>query len=187
LIPLFANAQTIIWTGAASDNNFFTEGNWKNSVSNTIPAANSINPSTNINLALHINTAAATIAGGVIQFGTGSLVVGSANLSATSLSGGNISINEAGYIDLSSPTPFQNNVQINFTSGIEWIKTLNYTSRNVSINNLPQIKVNGNASVYKTNLRLDNYYLSGCVIRGNLASATPLTIYDGINLRGVLG
>jgi hypothetical protein len=187
LIPLFANAQTIIWTGAASDNNFFTEGNWKDSVSNTIPAANSINPSTNINLALQINTAAATITGGVIQFGTGSLVVGSANLTATSLSGGNVTINEDGYVDLSSATPFQNNVQINFTSGIGWIKTINYTAKNVSITNLPQIKVNGNASVYKTNLRLDNYYLNGCVIRGNLSSTAPLTIYDGINLQGSSG
>ena len=91
---------------------------------------------------------------------------------------------EGGYVDLSSTIPLLNSVQINFTSAIGWIRTTNYDGVAVSANNLGQIKVNNSASVYQTNLRLDNYYLSGCVIRANLASATPLTVYDGINLLG---
>lgn len=187
LVGYFTNAQTIVWTGAANSD-FFNEANWKDSVTNVVPLPGTINPSTNINLTLQINSASATITGGIIQFGTGSLVVGSANLTATSLSGGNVTINSGGYIDLSSTTPFLNAVQINFTSGIGWIRTLNYDATAVSTNNLAQIKVNNAASVYKTNLRLDNYYLNGCVIRANLpTTTTPLTVYDSANLGGTSG
>lgn len=183
LIGLFANAQTVIWTGAANSD-FFNEANWEDSVTNAVPTTGSINPATNINLALQINTASAIISGGVIQFGTGSLVIGSANLTATSLSGGTVTINEGGYMDLSSPTPFLNDVQINFTSGIGWIKTISYQPSAISANNLTQIKVNNGAALYKTNLRLDHYYFNGCVIRANLSETSPLTVYDSTNLSG---
>lgn len=184
LFSIISNAQNFVWTGAASDNNFFTEENWKDLVTNKIPDANSINPSTNINFTLLINSSATIVANGVIQFGTGSLALGAANLSATSVSGGNLTMNENGYLNLSANNPFLNNVQINFTSGLGWIKTPNYKARAVSENNLSQIKVNNTASVYKTNLRLDHYYLDGCVIRANLTTTTPLIIYDDSNSNG---
>ncbi len=182
-VGLFTNAQTFIWTGA-TNNDFFNETNWRDSVTNITPASNTINPSLNIDLSLQINISANITASGSIQFGTGSLALGQANITATSLSGGTVTINENGYIDLSAASPFLNNVQINFTSGIGWVKTTNYKTSSVSANNIGQIKVNNIAGVYQTNLRLDNYYLNGCVIRANLASTTPLTVYDGINKLG---
>ena len=172
-----------IWTGVAN-NDFFNEANWRDSVTNAVPNANTINPGTDINLHLQINSAATTITSGVIQFGTGSLAISSANLNANSLSGGTVTVNEGGYIELSGTTPLLNNVQINFTSGIGWIKTPNYNPSNVSAGNLGQIKVNNITAVYANNLRLDNYYLNGCVIRANLAATTPLTVYDSANLVG---
>ena len=184
-LGLFSNAQTIVWTGAASDNNFYNEANWKDSITNVVPAANSINPSSNISLVLQINSSATTItAAGIIQIGTGSLTVGSANLTATGFSGGNVTINDGGYVSLSNPTPLANSVQINFTSGLGWVRTTDYTATDISTNNLGQLKINGSAAVYQTNLRLDHYYLNGCVIRANLASTTPLTVYNGINKLG---
>ncbi len=183
-IGFFASAQTIVWTGAAADNNFFTEANWKDSVTNVIPSAGTINPGSNISLALLINTAATITASGSIQFSTGSLTLGAATVSTTSISGGNLTINEGGYLNLSATSPLLNNVQINFTSGIGWVRTTAYDANAVSTTNLGQIKVNGAASVYQTNLRLDHYYLNGCVVRANLSSTTPLTVYDGINTLG---
>ena len=53
----------------------------------------------------------------------------------------------------------------------------------VSITNLGQIKVKVSASVYKTNLRLDCYYLSGWVIRSNVATTSHLVVYYGINIQ----
>jgi len=169
-----------IWTGAAN-NDFFNEANWRNSVTNLAPAANSINLGSNINLHLQINSAAATITSGAIQFGTGSLAVGSASLEATSVSGGTVTLNENGYINLSSATPLLNDVQINLTSGIGWIRTPNLNASAISASNLGQIKVNNINAVYANNLRLDHYYLNGCVIRANLATTAPLTIYDNAN------
>lgn len=191
LVGFFANAQDVVWTGSASNNDFFDEGNWKNSVTDIVPVSGTIDPGIAINLPLKISNVSTTVtANGVINLGTGSLGIGTSKLIGQSLSGGSVVVNEGGYIELSSTAPFASTtpkVQINFTSGIGWIKTPNYSVRLVSISNLSQIKVNGNASVYKTNLRLDNYYLKGCVIRSNEASTSPLTVYDGANLQGTSG
>ncbi|WP_310557873.1 glycosyl hydrolase [Flavobacterium sp.] len=187
LIGLYSSAQTFVWTGV-TNNDFFTESNWKNSSTNALPAANTINPGAGINFDLQINATATITASGSIQFGTGSLVVGTTvgavNLSATSLSGGTATINENGYVELTATTPFLNNVQINFTSGIGWVKARNSNPKSISTNNLLQIKVNNIAAVYQTNLRLDHYYEKGCIIRANLATTSPLTVFDGTNLQG---
>ena len=190
LIGFFANAQDIVWTGNASNNDFFDEGNWKNSATNIVPSIGTIDPGIAINLPLKINNVITTItANGEINLGTGSLGIGMANLTAQSFSGagGSVAINEGAYVELTDTAPFKSTtpkVQINFTSGIGWIKTTNVSARLVSISYLGQIKVNGNASAYKTNLRLDNYYLKGCVIRSNDVSTSPLTVYDNENLQG---
>ena len=182
-VSIILNAQTFVWTGA-TNSDFFDETNWKDSVTNVVPNNGSIDDGVTINLALEISNAASTItANGIITLGTGSLSVSFSNLNATSFSGGNVVVNEGAYIELNSSTPLSNAVQVNLTSGLSWVKTINFSARNVSIFNLGQIKINGNASVYKTNLRLDNYYLKGCVIRPILASITPLTLYDDINLQ----
>lgn len=190
LLGFFANAQDIVWTGSASNNDFFDEGNWKNSATNLAPSSGSIDPGLAINLQLQINAVATTIvANGEINVGTGSLGIGKSSLTAQSFSGagGAITINEGAYVALSAILPFKfttPQLQINFTSGLAWIKTTNANARLVFVSYLGLIKVNGVASVYKTNLRLDNYYLTGCVIRANLASSAPLTVYDGANLQG---
>jgi hypothetical protein len=189
-IGLLSNAQNLIWTGKASNNNFFDEGNWQISTTNVAPISGTIDPGIAINLPMQINNVTAEInATGEINLGTGSLSITMANITAQSISGagGSLIINEGAYVELADTTPFKSTtpkVQINFTSGLCWIKTTNYSPRLISISNVGQIKVNGANSVYKTNLRLDNYYLKGCVIRPNQSTTTPLTVYDGTNLQG---
>lgn len=186
----FSHAQDIVWTGNASNNDFFDEGNWKNETTNGVPNSGAIDPGVAINLSLKINKVAVTVvANGDIDLGTGSLIIGMANLTTLSVAGagGNVTVNDGGYIELTATTPIKATtpkVQINLNSGIAWIKTTNLSPRLVSLTYLGQIKVNGNASTYKTNLRLDNYYLKGCVIRSNEATTSPLTVYDGANLQG---
>lgn len=190
LFGFFVNAQDIVWTGSASNNDFFDEGNWKNSVTNVSPISGSIDPDVAINLPLKITNIGSKInALGGINLGSGSLAVSNAELKAQSISGagGNVTINESAYLEFTDATPFKGTsprIPINFTSGLSWIKTPNYSTRLIQITNLGQIKVNGAGSSYKSNLRLDNYYHTGCVIRPNILTATPLTIYDGQNLEG---
>ena len=189
-LGFYANAQDIVWKGGASNNDFFDEGNWINSVTNLAPASGSINPGLAINLQLQINTVVPTVvANGEINVGSGSLTISMASLTAQSFSGagGAVTINEGAYVELSDATPFKSTtprVQINFTSGLAWIKTNNVNARLVLVSYLSQIRVNGATSSYKNNLRLDNYYFTGCVIRANLVSTKPLTVYDGTNLQG---
>ncbi len=190
LLGFFANAQDIVWTGSAANNDFFDEGNWKNSVTNLAPASGSINPGLAINLPLQINAVVPTIvANGEINLGTGTLTIGMANLTAPSFSGagGRITINEGAYVALSDAVPFKPSspeVLINFTSGLAWIKLNNVNARTAWTNPTSTFRVNGANSSYRNNLRYDNYYWSGCVLRANLASTAPLTVYDGINLQG---
>jgi hypothetical protein len=190
LFGVLVNAQNLVWTGNALNNDFFDEGNWKNSLDNSVPTSGTIDPGVAINLPLQLNNAATKVSAiGEIDLGTGSLSIAMADLIAQSIAGagGNVSINEGGYIELTSTTPLKSTtprMQINLTSGIAWLRVTNFTPRLFQVTYLNQIKVNGNSSVYKTNLRLDNYYHKGCVIRSNLATTTPLTIYDGGNLQG---
>jgi hypothetical protein len=190
LASICTNAQNIIWTGAAGNNDFFDEGNWKDAVTNGVPASGTINPAIAINLPLQINTVVATItANGEINLGSGSLGITNANLTAQSLAGqgGALNLNAGAYVELTTTTPIKSSnpkVQINLTSGLAWLRTKNVSPRLVLLSYLGQIKVNGNASAYQTNLRLDNYYLSGCVIRTNEAATSPLTVFEGANLQG---
>ena len=185
LIGFGTQAQTIIWTGNTS-NDFFDEGNWRDSVTNIAPNNGTINPEVAINFSIEINNVATIInANGIISLGSGSISIGNTSLKGVSLSGGNLTLNEGAYIELNSTTPLLNNTQVNFTSGLSWIKTLKYLPTSITVSNLSQIKINGNASVYKTNLRLDNYYQNGCIIRPNLpTTTTPLKIYGELNLQG---
>jgi hypothetical protein len=178
-------SQQLVWTGNMSTNDFFDEGNWKDNNTNLPPAVNTINPNQAINSDLIMNSVSNAIAAnGIINLGTGSLAMSSTNLMADAISGGTLALNTEGYLDLNSNTPFQNNVAINFLSGISWIRTFNLKGAAIQTNHLTQIKVNNQASVYQSNIRLDNYYLNGTVIRTNDLSITPLTLYDNTNLQG---
>lgn len=189
-LGFLANAQDVIWTGSASNNDFFDEGNWRNSSTNVAPAAGTINPATAINLSLRINTVTPVIiATGEINLGSGTLVIGSANLKAPSLSGGGgiVTITEGGYIELTDTTPFKSStprVQVNLTSGIGWVKATNVDARFFQVFFMSNISVNGSSAVYKTNLRLDNYYLKGCVVRSLDVATSPLLVYDAASLQG---
>jgi hypothetical protein len=36
-IGLYSNAQSLVWADSALNNDFFDEGNWKNSITNSVP------------------------------------------------------------------------------------------------------------------------------------------------------
>lgn len=188
MVSFLGYSQELIWTGNASTNDFFDENNWENSSTNLAPTFGTLNAEQPINLTLKLHNASAlVIANGVINLGTGSLSITDSSIEATAFSSGSVLINNEGYVDLIDSNPFQNNVSINFTSGIGWIRTLNVKGNTILNNNISQIKVNGADASYQTNLRLDNYYLEGKVIRSNDLSTVPLIIYDDSNLQGTSG
>lgn len=178
-------SQQMVWTGNASNEDFFDENNWEDTSTNQAPAPGTIdqNQAINSNLLLH-NANALITASGIINLGAGSLSITNSSLQANAVSTGSISINHNAYLDLSNANPFQNNVAVNFTSGIGWVRTLNKKGADINNDHLGQITVNGATSVYQANLRLDNYYLNGTIIRSKDPSTNPLTIFDNPNLQG---
>jgi hypothetical protein len=124
------------------------------------------------------------VAEGIISLGIGSLTLTTAEVLTEAVSGGNIELNENAYLNITSNTPFINNVAIKLNSGLSWIRTLNLKVADILNNHIGQIKVNNETAIYTYNLRLDNYYHDGTVIRSNDVTAEPLTIYDNKNLQG---
>ena len=184
MTSIWSYSQQIVWTGNATTTNFFDENNWENSSTNLAPTVGTIDPNKAINLELKLhNTSEIIVAGGIINLGTGSLSVTNSSLQVDAFSGGNVSVNKEGYIDISESSPFQNNVTIDFTSGVAWVRTLNLKGATLITNHIAQIKVNQQPAMYQTNIRLDNYYLKGTVIRSIDVSSNPLEVYDHTNLR----
>jgi hypothetical protein len=185
VISSLAYSQQLIWLGSANNNDFFDEGNWKVENTTTPPAQNTINPNQPINATLILsNVSAEVIANGIINVGNGSLNLTNVNITAEAISGGNLLLNLEAYLNLTSTTAFLNKTNININSGIAWIRTLNLKGAEIENNHLNQIKVNNQSANYTTNLRLDNYYLNGTVIRSNEPTTAPLTIYDEYNIQG---
>jgi hypothetical protein len=176
--------QDLLWNGNANTD-FFNESNWQYISTGLAPNAGVINPGNAINLSLQItNAAVAIIASGQINLGSGSLSLTNATVTANTISGGTITINERGYLDLNNSNSLLNNINIALNSGIGWVKTKLITPSVVQSSHLSRITVNSAAAVYTTNIRLDNYYFGGTVIRSSVASTSPVTLYDRVNLAG---
>ena len=177
-------AQQLVWTGNANDNDFFNEQNWNNQNTTQPPIAGSINSGIAINMDLLVENVSSIInANGLISLGSGSLTLNHVQINSNAVSGGEIIINENGYLHLAVTTPLQGEVQIKLNSGLGWVRTENLRGNSVQANHLNQISVNNQPAVYETNLRLDNYYFKGTVIRSN-ASTTPIRLYENTNLQG---
>ena len=85
---------------------------------------------------------------------------------------------------MSDENPLQSNIEIQLNSQIAWLKLWNVKPAEIDTNFITQIQVNQQTATYQTNLRLDNYYASGCIVRAIESSDKPLKIYDLENLQG---
>ncbi|MFK8058621.1 MAG: glycosyl hydrolase [Polaribacter sp.] len=192
----FCNGQTLVWNGN-HNTDFFDERNWEDKATgNPIPfPANNAAPEnilkwdTDINRNLEISNATSIISSynnnGIIKMGSGILAVTNSTIKIKALSNGNVNLEEEGYIEvLDNTTPLETGLIIDIKSGLSWVKVINLKPEVISTNHLTKFKVNNTVSVYKTNVRLDNYYGNGTIIRSNLSTNTPVTFYDKPNLTG---
>ncbi len=178
--------QTYQWTGANS-NDFFEENNWVDISTNNPPVSGSIDPNANINVNLNIQNSADVIyANALISLGVGSLNIENAELSGSAISNGQLVVNNDAYINLSDSNPLQDNINVLINSQIAWLKLENVKPNLVNSNFINQIQINQQNAVYQTNLRLDNYYLEGTIVRSIDSSNKPLEIFDNENLQGNL-
>ncbi|TLX71373.1 T9SS type A sorting domain-containing protein [Labilibacter sediminis] len=178
-------SQEYIWSGKAENSDFFDEGNWTIQGTQSGPSEGSIDPSQAINANLTISDEVEVInALGEMFLGTGNLTIINSTLSSEAIGSGSVTIGEKAYLTLSAENPLTNNCQINIISGMAWLKTSNVLPDIFNTNYLSQIKVSQVAANYPANIRLDNYYSQGTIVRAQDELVKPVTVYDQTNLQG---
>jgi len=210
LFPMFS--QNLIWTGRAGDAAFFNESNWKNTATNNVPAAGTIDPGVAINANLNIINATDLIGGtsGIstdILLGTGSLLIRKSTLKMASGKGidmGNAintftidsAVVRADYLKnaattlrgdtklyLTADNPFDAATNLNIASNDAWIFAVNLNAVTAVTSHIPRIKINGASLVDRTNARISQYYY-GCAIAAYSSELSPLRVFDASNLNG---
>lgn len=185
LLPVTMSAQDYVWTGAAGNNDFFDELNWQDPVSEENPASGTIDPDVSIDLTLVIRDASPTVvANGDISMGAGGLSVTGTTLSGFTFSSGDLTIHEDGYVLLNGSTPLGTNVKIDFRGSFGWVKLPEVLPSDVLSSCESCFLLSGNAASYPDNIRIDNYYDGGALVRPNLSSLAPLIVYDEPALQG---
>ena len=178
-------AQDYSWTGNGDGVDFFDEANWASSTSGLSPADDSINPSQSINFNLLLTGESDAEANGVIQLATSkTLELLNSDLNAVSISGGQVILGQNSYVDLSATDPLLNSAQINFNDEITWVRFTNVNTNDAHDNYLTNFYIDSAVANYTSNIRFDNYYDIGTVIRPNSSNTSPLTIYEDENLSG---
>ena len=187
LLLVFINTegQNYYWTGTTGNSSFFDEENWLDTLTGQIPSPESINPNKDININLTLTCKAE--ANAPIHLGTGILKIENGVLNTNSILGGNVIISKNGYLNLSDSVPLLNNSQIDFSASPSWLRAILVKPADFFTNYISQITVNGQIALYPENIRIDNYYANGSVVRKEDSSTIVLKVYSGESLQGDLG
>jgi len=177
-------AQQYTWTGDGGNIDFFDENNWLDKSSNHLPPAGSIEPNSPINLELLIGAEATVEAINGINLGEGTLTLENAHLSAAFILNGKVVLNNKAYLDIENEQPLQGDVQVAINSHLDWIRAFNQKPESFNAINLSRITFMQEPAAYISNIRLDNYYSNGTVIRSNSQQCAPLSLFDQQNLNG---
>jgi hypothetical protein len=186
-INLFS--QDLVWNGN-KNTDFFDEGNWQDKATGiSINTSNNIlrwNQDINRNLEIsNVSLVDSWNDEGIIKMGSGILTVTNATIKINSLTSGTIKLEEDAYIEvLGNTNPLNSGLVINLNADFSWVKITNLKPEIIATNHLSKFKVKNAGVTYQTNLRLDNYYANGTIVRSNLATITPVTFYDRPNLTG---
>ena len=113
------------------------------------------------------------------------LYISSGVLNANSFSGGTLVINEDSYVHLHAYEPLINNAIVHFNSPSSWLRLQNVTPNLAYDVYLSSFFINDESAQYQINLRMDNYYDTGTVVRSYNSDFSPLTIYSDQNIIGL--
>lgn len=183
-IYAYSIGQTYHWTGNAGDNDFYNVLNWEDSISGSNPASGVLNQVI-ADIDLFIGQVGSPInADQGIQFLNASLRMENATLNAIFISGGSVNLGHDAYINLVGDNPLKDGLKINIVSAYAWVKIHKLNPQTIFNDHLGVFSVNQSPAVYKTNLRIDNYYTSGSVVRSNSSETGVLTLFDKSGFKG---
>ena len=184
---LISHAQQFQWTGNANNQDFFDESNWKDTASNEIPSSNLINPGQPIEFELMITCN--VIANGQINLGeNGKITIVNGELNANSIGGiGEILMNQSSYLDLNDTYPMDEGLTVIFNSNQSWVRFYNVDPTTAYYYYSDNFMQENEMLSYPENLRIDNYYQNGSVIRPDQIYNSFLTIFSDFNYNGEFG
>ena len=184
LIALNVNALEYRWTGNSNTNDFFDELNWSEFITDNTPPENSINPSESIGFSLYL-TCEVNASGEIVLNQEGKITITDGKLNTEKISGlGEIILNKSGYLNLNDPYPISEGITISITSNESWIRLYNVDPSSAFYYYHDNIFYEDQQLSYPEEIRFDNYYHDGSVIRLESDNFSNLTIYNQINLSG---
>ena len=178
------NAQEYRWTGNSNTNDFFDELNWSEFITDNTPPENSINPGESIGFSLYL-TCAVNASGEIILNQEGKITITDGKLNTQKISGlGEVILNKSGYLNLNDFYPISEGITISITSNESWIRLYNVDPSSAFYYYHDNIFYEDQQLSYPEEIRFDNYYHDGSVIRLESDNFSNLTIYNQINLSG---
>ena len=187
LVGLISYAQQYQWTGASGDIDFFNELNWKDTSTAEIPPINSINAGEIIEFQLFITCE--VYAENEINLGeNGKITLVNGQLNGDSITGlGNIVLGESSYLNLENSYPLEEGLLITFESNKSWIRLFNLDPSSAYYYYHDNFIQENQLLSYPDNLRIDNYYNNGSIIRPQNDNSSYLTVFSENNFNGEFG
>ncbi len=184
LLAFNMNAQEYRWTGNSNNNDFFDELNWAEFISNNTPPENSINPEQSIGFSLYL-TCEIVADGEIILNENGKIIITDGELNSEKISGfGEIILNNSAYLNLTDIYPLFEGITVNINSNESWIRFYNLDPTSAFYYYHDNIFYEDQQLSYPENIRYDNYYNDGSIVRINSDEFSNLTVFSENNLEG---
>jgi hypothetical protein len=178
------NAQEYRWTGNSNNNDFFDESNWAEFISNNTPPENSINPEQSIGFSLYL-TCEIVADGEIILNENGKIIITDGELNTEKISGfGEIILNNSAYLNLTDTYPLFEGITVNINSNESWIRFYNIDPTSAFYYYHDNIFYEDQQLSYPENIRYDNYYNDGSIVRINSDEFSNLTVFSENSLEG---
>ena len=184
LLAFNVNAQEYRWTGNSNNNDFFDESNWAEFISNNTPPENSINPEQSIGFSLYL-TCEIVADGEIILNENGKIIITDGELNSEKISGfGEIILNNSAYLNLTDIYPLFEGITVNINSNESWIRFYNIDPTSAFYYYHDNIFYEDQQLSYPENIRYDNYYNDGSIVRINSDEFSNLTVFSENSLEG---
>ena len=184
LLAFNVNAQEYRWTGDSNNNDFFDELNWVEFISNNTPPENSINPGQPIGFSLYL-TCEIVADGEIILNENGKIIITEGELNSEKISGyGQIILNNSAYLNLTDIYPLFEGISAHINSNESWIRFYNLDPSSAFYYYHDNIFYDDQQLSYPENIRFDNYYNDGSVIRINSDEFSNLAVFSENNFEG---
>ena len=184
LLAFNINAQEYRWTGNSNNNDFFDELNWAEFISNNTPPENSINPEQSIGFSLYL-TCEIVADGEIILNENGKIIITDGELNSEKISGfGQIILNNSAYLNLTDIYPLFEGITVNINSNVSWIRFYNIDPFSAFYYYQDNIYYEDQQLSYPENIRYDNYYNDGSIVRINSDEFSNLTVFSENSLEG---